>query len=100
MVWGELKGKWVDSTGLKLGVRGGPAALGLGTIDFITFEPKFTGAAGATAQSDESVHSVTFETTSSYIFLALDGTTNPTAGHVMVLGYVAVGDDASAPEFN
>lgn len=99
MVWGDMKGLWADTSGLKLSNRGGAAALGLGSIDYISFEVKFTGAAGTTAQSDESTHSSAYNTTNDGIMLALDGTTNPTAGHIIVLGYVAVGDDATSPEF-
>lgn len=99
MVFGEITGKWVDTNGLKLNPKGGLEALGLKALDFISFEPRVTGTTGSkTYEVDLAVHEIAFDTTNNQILGVIDGATNVSQGDTWILGFIAVGDDASAPE--
>lgn len=99
LVFGEIIGKWADTTGLQMDDKGGLAALGLVALDFISFEPRITGTTGTpTYEVDLGLHTIAFDTTNDRILGVIDGTTNVAAGDTWVLGFIAVGDDASAPE--
>jgi hypothetical protein len=99
LVWGELKAALVDTSDIILGERGYHAAFGLDSMDFVTFEPKITGTdAAATYEDDEGLHCVAYAPTNGYIHIVLSGSSAVTAGDDITLGYLAIGDDASAPE--
>ena len=98
LVWGELKAALIDTKDIILGERGYHAAFGLDSMDFITFEPKITGTdASRTYEDDQGTHEVAYAPTNGYIHI-VKGATAVTAGDDITLGYLAIGDDASAPE--
>ena len=96
MVWGEISGSWADgTTGLNLSAKGGVRALGLETLDFVSFNVR---TVDGTANVDEAIHTAEFDVTNNIIVVVVDGLTNPTAGNVCVVRYFAIGDGIAAAE--
>jgi len=100
IVWGEIVATYA-STGINLTAKGGPLALGLSTIDFIDFEARTTGAASAIYPTSDNLNVVNMNATWKIFLVDQEGQANPavpTAGDVITLKYVALGD-SSAPSF-
>lgn len=101
LVWGEIKATYA-STGINLTAKGGPLALGLNTIDFIDFEARYTGSLGTTVPVSDTLCLVNMNATWKIFLVDQEGQadpTAPTAGDIITLKYIAVGD-SSAPEFS
>jgi hypothetical protein len=98
LVLGEIVGTWVDS-GLAINKLGGPAAFGVDNLDFIKFEPTVLNDVYPTA---EKLFIANYNVSSQKIFCLDDmGEADPQApdaGENVILRFVAVGDDANAPE--
>ncbi|MBW2638359.1 MAG: hypothetical protein JRC86_12745 [Deltaproteobacteria bacterium] len=98
LVWGQMRMYFV-TTGIKLDERGGPNAIGLDAIDFITFEPQQTGTVGTpTYEVDEGLHDLGYDVANGKIFVVIDGANAITNADYVIANYLAVGDDATAPE--
>ena len=98
-VVGEITGTYV-STGLAVNKLGGPAAFGLTTMDFLKLEPVLFNAAYPDV---DAVFTADYDATNQKIFCCDDlgqaGTLNdPADAEAIVIRFVAVGDDATAPE--
>jgi hypothetical protein len=89
IVSGEITGGYLSAEGLDLEAKGGPAALGLETIDFISFDVK---TVNGTASVANGVVTATYNHNLHRIFPALDGDTKPTDAQVCVVKFLAVGD--------
>ena len=99
LVVGEITGTYV-STGLAVNKFGGPAAFGLTTMDFIKVIPWSLNAA---YPAEDDLFDACYDVTNAKIFCNEDigqaGAGNdPDDGEAVVLRFVAVGDDATAPE--
>jgi hypothetical protein len=98
LVWGQLRMYYL-SAGVKLHERGGANAIGLNNIDFITFEPQQTGTAGTpTYEVDEGLHDIGYDVANGLLFVVIDGATEVSDADYTIANYLAVGDDATAPE--
>ncbi len=98
LVWGQMRW-YIKTTGVKLSERGGPNAIGLNNIDFISFEPQQTGtAASATYEVDEGLHEIGYDVANGLFFVVIDDGTAVSGTDYTIANYLAVGDDASAPE--
>ena len=99
LVVGQITGTYV-STGLAVDKLAGPAAFGLTTMDFIKLEP--ATLAGA-YPSQAKLFTADYDVTNQKIFcneeLGTAGAGNdPADGDAVDIRFVAVGDDATAPE--
>jgi hypothetical protein len=103
MVWGEIKGTHEDTYGLNFSaataLAGGFAAIGLETCDVIKFDVVSSNGVYNTeaAMFTAGIDRVNAAGTGGDIFVTIDGTTNPTAGHVVILRFMAVGNSNAAP---
>jgi hypothetical protein len=104
LVWGEIKGTYV-STGMNLSPRGAVAAnspiFGLKTRDFLSLTVKLAGAAGTTVPAADTQFLATLKDDGKLFICDQVGTANPavpTAGDIITLSYIAVGDDATVPD--
>jgi hypothetical protein len=97
-VVGEITATWVDS-GIAVNKVGGDTAFSVTNLDFIKFEAVTVNAVYSTA---ESLQKYDYDPTNKKIFCLVDvgaaDAANPTAGHVCVFRFFAIGDDADAPE--
>jgi hypothetical protein len=89
IVSGEITGGYLSPVGLDLEAKGGPAALGLETIDFISFDVK---TINGTASVEAGVTTALYNHNLHRIFPELDGDTKPTDAHVCVVKFLAIGD--------
>ena len=101
LVVGEIKGTYV-STGLALNKFGGPTAFGVSTLDFVSLDTRVI--AGVTDPAAEVLFLANFDASGNKIFLLEDvGAANPATpsdADAVTIRFLAVGDDADAPEFN
>ena len=97
---GEITGTYV-STGLAVNKLGGPAAFGLVTLDVLKLEPTIIAAAYSDA---ELLFHASYDVTNQKIFLLEDigaaYPAYPSVDDAIVIRFVAVGDDATAPELS
>jgi hypothetical protein len=99
LVVGEITGTYV-STGLAVNKLGGPAAFGLVTMDFLKVVPWTLNAA---YPEQAKLFTADYDVTNQKIFCndeigAAGAGNDPADGEAVVLRFVAVGDDATAPE--
>ena len=98
MACGEIKGSYV-STGINLANEGGTRALGVSTADFISLSVKFTGT-GAIVPTALNGFLANLDVNDK-IFLVdqigQDNPTVPTAGDLITIDYVVLGEDTSQP---
>jgi hypothetical protein len=99
LVVGEITGTYV-AAGLAVNKLGGPAAFGLTTMDFLKLEPITFNAVGPGVAT---LFPTDYDVTNQKIFCcdklgAAGALADPEDGEAIVLRFVAVGDDATAPE--
>ncbi len=108
MVWGTIIGTYHATVGLDLGPRGGLRALGVSTVDFFTFEIVQAGVSGTrTNPTSLSLFKAGYEpetgggnVDSIFCFdnLGASSPAQPSAGDLITLNFLVLGDDATAPE--
>ena len=89
IVTGELQGTYLTTGGIGFQARGGPQAIGLSTIDFISFDVK---SVAGSVQADEALYNATYNHSTGNIFVCNDGLTKPTDADACVIKFLAVGD--------
>lgn len=107
LVWGQLEGLYHATVGLDLGPRGGLRALGVSTVDFFTFEIRQAGVSGTrTNPTTLSLFKAGYEpetgggnVDSIFCFdnLGADSPAQPSAGDLITVDFLVLGDDATAP---
>ena len=99
LVVGEIKGTYV-AAGLAVNKLGGVNAFGVVTLDFLSLDPRVI--ADATDPSAEVLFLANFDVTNNKIFLLEDsGNANPAVpsdADAVTIRFLAIGDDAAAPE--
>ena len=98
LVIGELKAKWAD-TGIDVGQSGGPSLFGLNSVDLLKLQ---VITIDTTYPDAEALPIANYDVKNELIFVVADEgastPANPTAGQVVTIRYMALGDDATAPE--
>ena len=102
LVCGEITATWAD-TGIAVNKTGGVTAFGVSTLDFVKLQVKTLGISGtATGPAAEKLMPASYDVVNKKIFVVIDEgqstPANPVAGQTCVIAFVAVGDDAGAPE--
>ncbi len=110
LVWGTLEGTYA-ATGLGLTARGGFNALGIsGVADFYSFELRQAGVSGTrTNPTQQKLFKAGRENENGatsgkrgFIFcfdeLGAASPAQPSAGDLLTLNFIVLGDDATAPE--
>jgi hypothetical protein len=99
--WGQITGTWADTTGLLLDAKGGISALGLASCDVIKFDVVSVNGVFSIEEAMWTGHAIrTSGGDISGVLVQVDmgaGTGNPTAGHVCVVNFFAVGNSNAAP---
>jgi hypothetical protein len=99
LTWGQIVGTHEDTHGMNLVNVGGFAALGLSSCDFIRFDVVSVGASGTPVYNvEQDMHTAGIGRDDENIYVVKDGDTNPTAGHVCVINFLACGDSNAAAD--
>jgi len=98
LVVGEITALYV-STGIAVNNLGGDNCFGLTNLDFMRIEPVTIATAYSTA---ESLNYMNYDATNKKIFaiedMGADNPATPSDADVVVFRFLAIGDDADAPE--
>ncbi len=102
LVCGEITATWADA-GIAVNKTGGDTAFGVSTLDLIKLQVITLGIAGtATGPAAEKLMPASYDAVNKKIFCVIDEgqatPANPAAGQTCVIAFIAVGDDADAPE--
>ncbi len=102
--WGRIKGKYATA-GLNLGARGGFRALGVNDADgcdYYSLTVRKAGASAAVNPASELQFLAEFVPSSGLIHIVdqvgADDPAIPTAGDLIEIDYLVIGEDATAPE--
>ena len=95
LTWGQITGSHEDTDGLNLVRYGGFKALGLSSCDFIKFD---VVTSNSVYNIEQDMFTAGIGRDDENIYVVKDGATNPTAGHVVVLNFLACGDSNAAAD--
>jgi len=101
VAWGEIIGTY-KSTGIDLTAKGGSLALGVSEIDFIDLTVTKTGVAGTTVPVSDKLSLANINATWKIFVVDEEGQANPavpTAGDIITIQYMVMGDDTRTVEF-
>ncbi len=94
LVWGEIQASYV-STGIDLAAMGGVEALGVSTLDFITFETRYSGATAIDPTSDlQYLSNLAVDENKIFVAdqLGASDPAIPSDGDLVTLRYLVLGD--------
>lgn len=95
VTWGEIKASYA-STGINLTAKGGALALGVSNIDFADLTVRLSGSTGTVVPTDNNLFLANMNATWKIFVVDQEGQANPavpTAGDLITINYLVVGDD-------